>query len=46
MGLVVNHELQFTEIRFRQVAHAVDVFVILESNTTSGQYVILFPVNI
>ena len=37
MGLVVDHELELTEIRVRQLDDVVDVFVILESNVTAGQ---------
>ena len=37
MGLVVDHELDFTEIRVRQLASVVDLFVILESNITTGK---------
>ena len=40
MGLIVNHELSFTEVRFHQLASVVDVFVILESSMTSGGIVI------
>ena len=36
MGIIVNHELTFTEIRMRQLAMFVDVFVIMESKMTSG----------
>ena len=36
MGLIVNHELNLTEVRFHQLASAVDIFVILESSITSG----------
>ena len=36
MGIIVNHELGFTEVRIRQLEGAVDVFVILESKITSG----------
>ena len=37
MGLVVDHELQLTEIRVRQLHQVVDIFVILESNITAGK---------
>ena len=37
MGLVVDHELEMTEIRIRQLYKLVDVFVILESNVTAGR---------
>ena len=36
MGLIVNHELNLTEVRFHQLASVVDIFVILESSITSG----------
>ena len=36
MGLVVDHELEMTEIRIRQLHHLVDVFVILEASLTAG----------
>ena len=36
MGLVVDHELEMTEIRIRQLHHLVDVFVILEASITAG----------
>lgn len=36
MGLIVNHELQLTEVRIRQLASVVDVFVLMESSITSG----------
>jgi hypothetical protein len=36
MGLVVDHELEMTEIRIRQLHHIVDIFVILESSITAG----------
>ena len=36
MGMIVNHELSFTEVRFYELAKVVDVFVILESPITSG----------
>ena len=36
MGLIVNHELRMTEVRIRQLASEVDIFVILESSITSG----------
>ena len=37
MGLVVNHELHITEVRFKQLAKVVDVFVFLESRVTTGK---------
>ncbi len=37
MGLVVDHELEMTEIRVRQLRNLVDVFVLLESNVTAGK---------
>lgn len=36
MGIVMNHELRMLEVRIRQLHSVVDVFVILESNITSG----------
>ena len=36
MGLVVDHELEMTEVRVRQLDAVVDLFVILESNVTAG----------
>jgi hypothetical protein len=36
MGVVVDHELELTEVRVRQLADVVDLFVILESNITAG----------
>ena len=36
MGVVVNHELDQTEIRVQELHHDVDVFVFLESNITAG----------
>ena len=38
MGLIVNHELNFTKVRFHQLASVVDIFVILESSISSGNY--------
>jgi hypothetical protein len=37
MGLVVNLELDLTEIRVRQLHKVVDIFVLLESNITAGK---------
>jgi hypothetical protein len=36
MGLVVDHELELTEIRIRELHQVVDIFVILEASVTSG----------
>jgi hypothetical protein len=36
MGVVVDHELEMTEIRIRQLDAVVDLFVVLESNVTAG----------
>ena len=36
MGLVVDHELDLTEVRIKELYHLVDVFVITESNITAG----------
>ena len=36
MGIIVNHELNLTQVRFGQLATIVDIFVILESSITSG----------
>ena len=42
MGLVVNHELELTEVRFRQLHRYVDLFIIAESNITAGQGKLFF----
>ena len=42
MGIIVNHELGFTEVRIRQLEGVVDVFVILESKITSGKFEMLY----
>ena len=36
MGLVVDHELELTEIRIRQLDPVIDIFVILEASVSSG----------
>ena len=36
LGVIVNHELSWIEACFRQLDKAVDIFVILESQMTSG----------
>ena len=36
MGLIVNHELNLTEVRFHELASEVDIFVVMESSITSG----------
>lgn len=36
MGLVVDHELELTEIRIRQLEPVIDIFVILEASVSSG----------
>ena len=36
LGVIVNHELSWIEICFRQLSKVVDIFVILESQMTSG----------
>ncbi|XP_059098126.1 beta-1,4-mannosyl-glycoprotein 4-beta-N-acetylglucosaminyltransferase-like [Tigriopus californicus] len=36
MGMVLNHELEMLEVRIRQLHHVVDIFVIQESNITTG----------
>ena len=36
MGIIVNHELNLTEVRFNELASEVDVFVVMESSITSG----------
>lgn len=36
MGVVLNHELELLEVRIRQLHHVVDIFVIQESNITTG----------
>ena len=42
MGLVVNIELDMTEIRVQQLHKVVDIFVIQESNITFGEFKTLF----
>jgi hypothetical protein len=37
MGLVVDHELELTEIRIRQLEKVIDIFVILEASITAGK---------
>jgi beta-1,4-mannosyl-glycoprotein beta-1,4-N-acetylglucosaminyltransferase len=36
MGIIVNHELNLTEVRFNELASEVDIFVVMESSITSG----------
>ena len=36
MGLIVNHELNLTEVRFHELASEVDIFVVMESSISSG----------
>ena len=35
-GIIVHHEFDWVEVRIRQLSDVVDVFVIMESNITSG----------
>ena len=37
-GIIVHHEFDWVEVRIKQLANVVDVFVIQESNITSGKY--------
>ena len=34
MGIILNHELKLTEVRFHELASEVDVFVVMESSIT------------
>ena len=36
MAMIVNHELDFTKVRFHQLDSVVDIFVILESSISTG----------
>ena len=38
MGLIVDHELDLTEVRIKELYHLVDVFVVMESNITLGKH--------
>ena len=37
MGIVVNHELELTEVRVRSLYHLVDIFVISEFDMSTGK---------
>jgi hypothetical protein len=43
MGLVVDHELELTEIRIRQLEKVIDIFVILEASITAGKKMSICP---